>query len=129
MKADSNIPGYPFNFDAIPRWIEPNLLEFDARISRQKLKIISLYALSCVVGIGWGAILGGLVIGMFNEFSTKSALVFLVFWATLSAILGPLFGLAVLWDFTKAKKKHAANASASKKAEIQQSDPLKKVDE
>ncbi|WP_143072460.1 MULTISPECIES: hypothetical protein [unclassified Variovorax] len=106
MKPDSNTPGYPFNFDAIPHWVEPELLDFNALIKFRKTKIVCLYALSCAIGGAWVIFLGYLLIGLLHEFTKEWAFAFFVFWAIASSIFAPLFGLAVLWDFTKAKEKY-----------------------
>lgn len=120
MKPDNSVPGYPFDFDAIPRWIEPDLFDFNASISWQKTKIISLYALSCAIGGAWGLFLGYLLIGLIHEFTKEWAFAFFVLWAIASAVLAPLFGFAAFWDFTKAKRKHEAESGSLENSATQQ---------
>lgn len=118
MKPDNNIPGYPFDFDAIPRWVEPKLFAFDESVSWRRSKIIGLYALSCVVGSGCGFAVGVLVIGLIHEFSMKLAFTYFVIWVLSNSIIAPLYGSVVLWDFTKAKRRHEMESENAKDAAI-----------
>ncbi|WP_143042553.1 hypothetical protein [Variovorax sp. YR752] len=116
MKPDINIPGYPFDFNAIPLWIEPNLFKFDLLIPWRRTKIAIFYALSAAVGNGLVFLLLFVLVGIVHSFEGKAALALFVIWAISSGVLAPLTGLAVLWDFTKAKRKHEEESEKAKDA-------------
>jgi hypothetical protein len=46
MKPDSNVPGIPFNFHAIPLWLKPDLWDETKKMRCRGLLFVVLYTLS-----------------------------------------------------------------------------------
>ncbi|WP_143684645.1 hypothetical protein [Variovorax sp. KK3] len=102
-KPEINVPGVPYDFDAIPRWIEPNLWNLTSPVRYRRTKIAVLYALSCI-GMGTTVCLPiYLFLGIGNGFASGRALGIWFLWLVGVAI-APAYGLTVLWDFAKANR-------------------------
>ncbi|WP_179106938.1 hypothetical protein [Variovorax sp. KK3] len=43
-----NVPGFPYNFDAIPLWIEPDLWNLEVNVHWRRSKLVLLYGLSMI---------------------------------------------------------------------------------
>jgi hypothetical protein len=103
----------PFVLDSIPLWIEPKLLDPVADIPYRRVKIFLFFTLSMALQMGVACLILLGVVSVFRGFSASSAWVCFFIWAISGLFFGMLLGLAEVWDFTKAKKKHESEAGNS----------------
>ncbi len=122
MKPDSNPPGIPFNVDAIPVWLKPDLWDETKVVRCRGLLFILLYTLSVAVFVGIIAIPVGIYKGIHAAGTT--ALVWLAF----SLPGGILVGLAVWWDFVRGCRRIAAEAANKPPAEKLSDNPEDRKD-
>ncbi|WP_143684644.1 hypothetical protein [Variovorax sp. KK3] len=102
-KPELNIPGVPYNFDAIPLWIEPALWDIATAVRFRRTKIAAFYCLSGIAATTVVCLPMYLWLGISNGFSSTRALGIWLPWA-MSIAFTPVYGLGVLWDFVKAKR-------------------------
>lgn len=107
MKPDSTPPGSPFNFDAIPLWLKPDLWDETKAVRCRGLFFILLYTLSVAA---FGTILA-VPVGIYKGADMAGTTALL--WLTLSLCFGIPLGLAVWWDFVRGCRKIAAEAAGS----------------
>ena len=100
MKIDSSFP--PFNTDAFPQWVRPDLLDETKEIAHRGWLIVGLYLASLLLN---GLIIcGPLAIYMaFGSF--RGVLVSLSIWLVIFFPGGILIGLAVRREFNVRVKK------------------------
>jgi hypothetical protein len=111
MKPSPNPPGIPFNFDAIPLWLKPDLWDEAKKVRCRGLLFVVLYTLSAAA---FGAILfvpAGIYKG--KDMMGTTALV----WLALSLPGGLVLGFASWWDFVRGCRKIAAEAANAPQVE------------
>jgi lysylphosphatidylglycerol synthetase-like protein (DUF2156 family) len=91
IKPDSNVPGAPYNFDAIPVWLKPVLWNETKNIRFRGLLFVLLYTLSAAA---FAAIIF-VPVGFYKE--RDAAGVTALIWLVLSLCLGIPYALAVWW--------------------------------
>ena len=111
MKPDSNSPGVPFNFDAIPLWLKPNLWDETKMVRCRGMLFIALYTLSFSAFMAILAIPVGIYKGV-NETATT-----VLVWIAVSFPGGVMLGLAAWWDFTRARRRIVAETASTQHAE------------
>jgi hypothetical protein len=98
MKPDPDVSGVPFNFDAIPMWLYPDVWDETKQIRLRGLWFVLLYALSLLVFLAlfmfFGAIIFSRPIGPMLWFSL-----------VIGVPGGAILGLSAWWDFTQRRKK------------------------
>jgi hypothetical protein len=122
MKPDSSSPGVPFNFDAIPLWLKPDLWDETKVVRCRGLFFILLYTLSALVFVGIIAIPVGIYKG--KDAAGTTALI----WLALSLPGGVLLGLAACWDFNRGCRRIAAEAANKSPAEKPSDNPEDRKD-
>ncbi|MDP9996460.1 hypothetical protein J2W28_006961 [Variovorax boronicumulans] len=103
----------PFVLGSIPLWIEPKLLDVGVDIPYRRTKIFLFFTFSMALQMGVVCLILLGIVSVFRGFSASSAWVCFFIWAISGIFFGMLLGLAEVWDFTKAKKKHEAEAGNS----------------
>ncbi|WP_143684647.1 hypothetical protein [Variovorax sp. KK3] len=103
-KPEINVPGFPYDFHAIPLWIEPNLWSLENDVHWRKSRIALLYFLSMIFAISAFFSAMFVCLGLSNGFDSGRAKGVWLPWA-MSVPWAPVYGLGVLWDFVKAKRK------------------------
>ena len=98
MKPDPDVSGVPFNFDAIPMWLYPDVWDETKRVRLRGLWFVLLYTLSFLV---FGAVFIFFIALIFSK--PINALVW--YWLFSSFPLGGMIGLASWWDFMRRSKK------------------------
>lgn len=111
QKSDYSLA--PFVLNSIPLWIEPKLLDAGANIPYRRTKIFLFFTFSMALQMGVVCLIFLGVVSVFHGFSASSALVCFFIWAVSGLFFGVLLGMAEVWEFTKAKKKHEAEAGNS----------------
>jgi hypothetical protein len=111
MKPDSNPPGIPFNFHAIPLWLKPDLWDETKKVRCRGLLFVVLYTLSMAVFVAIIAVPAGIYKG--KHMMGTTALI----WLALSLPGGLLTGLAAWWDFVRASRKIADEAANAPQVE------------
>lgn len=105
MKPDNNAP--PFNVDAIPLRLMPDLWDEKKTIRYRGLMFITLYTLSITINF----LLFFIPIGIYVYIGGTNGLYMVVatikWWLILSIPMGVIGGLAAWWDFTRACRKLA----------------------
>lgn len=104
MKPDNNVPGMPYNFDALPLLILPELWDEGKKVKGRGAWFVFLYTLSIVVfgifafiPVALYCFLGG------SKISSIASL-----WFGFHFLAGGLTGFAVWRDFVRASRKLAA---------------------
>jgi hypothetical protein len=97
MKPDSNAQGSPFNFDAIPIWLYPDVWDEHKSVKLRGFWFLFLYTLSSLT-------FNGFIFLPIALFSGNWHKVFLI-WLMFGVVGGVIVGLAVWWDFTKRARK------------------------
>lgn len=114
MKPDADVTGMPFNFDAIPMWLYPDVWDETKQVRLRGLWFVLLYALSYLVFFSTLMIIGALIF---------SRPIWSMLWFSLISVsAGSLMGLASWWDFTRRRKKLLLE-EAQKKLEEQSPEP------
>jgi hypothetical protein len=113
MKPDSTPPGVPFNIDAIPIWLKPDLWDETKVVRCRGLLFIVLYSLSTTA---FGAILA-IPIGIYKGINAIGTTTLV--WLSLSLSVGVLVGLAAWWDFARRSRLIAVEAVSAPQAEKQ----------
>jgi lysylphosphatidylglycerol synthetase-like protein (DUF2156 family) len=111
MKPDSNVPGVPYNFDAIPVLLKPDLWDETKNIRFRGLLFVLLYTLLAAAFVAILAVPVGFYKG--RDAAGVTALI----WLVLSLCLGIPYALAVWWDFIRASCRLAAAAADSSQEE------------
>ena len=98
MKPPLDVSGVPFNFNAIPMWLYPDVWDETKQMRLRGLWFVLLYSLSaliftCVVAISLALI--------FSKPMKVMAVVGLFF----GGLGGIVIGLSAWWDFTRRRKK------------------------
>jgi hypothetical protein len=96
MKADSNAPGSPFNFDFIPLLLYPDVWDETKVVKLRGLWFIFLYTLSTITFAACIFV----PIAFFKPWKT-TLIIGLIF----GLLFGPFLGLAVWRDFANGKRK------------------------
>jgi hypothetical protein len=122
LKPDSNSPGIPFNFDAIPLWLKPDLWDETKAVRCRGLFFVALYTLSAAVFVAIIAVPVGIYKG--KHMIGTTALIWLAF----SFPGGILLGLAAWWDFVRASRKIAAEAASAPQVEKPSNIPTDRED-
>jgi len=96
MKPDGKVP--PFNLDAIPLWICPDLFDETKDVQYRELRIVSLYCVSMLAHelMIFGPLAIYMAFGQGNR--AKGAL---LVWLAVGVPFGLLLGLGMWWDFHK----------------------------
>lgn len=111
MKPDSTPSGVPFNFDTIPLWLKPDLWDETKIVRCRSLLFIALYTLSAAAFVAIILI----PIGIYKGHGTYGTTA--IIWLVLSLLGGILLGLAACWDFSRGKRRIAAEAARVAQAE------------
>ena len=102
MKPDSTAPGIPFNFDAIPIWLKPDLWDETKVVRYRGLLFILLYTLSAAACVAIIFVPIGFYKGRYAMGTTA------LIWFFLSLPGGLFVGLAAWWDFVRRSRLLAA---------------------
>lgn len=118
MKPDPDVSGVPFNFDAIPMWLYPDVWDETKQVRLRGLWFVLLYTLSALIFTGVVAIFLALI---FSKSMTVMAIGGLFF----GGLGGIVIGLSAWWDFTHRRKKLLLEDDL-KKTEAQSQEPTQK---
>lgn len=98
MKPNGNVPGSPFDFDAIPVWIFPSLWDETKIVRFRGLWFVLLYTMSVLIYSALFMTVIGLI------FSRPTSLV-LWFSQYIGLPTGVIYGFATWMDFIRQRKK------------------------
>lgn len=115
MKPDANVTGMPFNFDAIPLWLYPDVWDETKHVQLRGLWFVLLYSISFMVFFSAFMFVGALIF-------SRSIWSMLWFALIISVPGGFIVGVASWWDFTYRRKKLLFE-EAQKKSEAQSHEP------
>jgi hypothetical protein len=97
MKPDTDHSGAPFDFNALPTWLYPDVWNENKSVKLRGLWFILLYTISTLLFTALVFVPIALYLeAWFTPF---------VIWLILGFGWGPLIGLGVWWDFTKRARK------------------------
>lgn len=105
MKRDPT--SAPFNFEAIPHWLEPELWDETKCVQHRGLKFIGLYTLSAAINSLIVFVPIFIYVGADGFKGVSVWWVIPMWWLLLSTPWGILIGLLSWWDFTRACRKLA----------------------
>lgn len=97
----------PFNFEAIPHWLAPDLNDATKEINYRGLKFIAVNTLSVAVNFLLCAIPVGIYLYFYRVNELHIVISTIKWWLILSIPWGVMVGLAAWWDFTRAHRKLA----------------------
>jgi len=98
MKPTPDVTGVPFNFDAIPVWIFPDLWDETKKVRLRGLYFVLLYTISVLVFLAIFMLFGAIIF-------SRSIGLMLWFALIISLPIGGIVGLGSWWDFTQRRKK------------------------
>jgi hypothetical protein len=97
---------WPFNFDAIPLWLYPEVFDDTKEVAYRGGWFVFLYVLSAALN---GLILFGPVGLYMATGNLHSVIATVAIWLAISLPGGIILGLAVWWDYTREVRKKASS--------------------
>ena len=109
MKRDPT--SAPFNFEAIPYWLEPDLSDETKQVSYRAFKFVALYLLSTTINFLIVFVPIFIYVGLDGFKGVSAWWVIPMWWLILSAPWGILLGLLAWLDFTRACRKRTEESN------------------
>lgn len=115
MKPPRDVSGMPYDFNAIPMWLYPDVWDETKQVRLRGLWFVLLYSISFLAFFSVFMLIGALIF-------SRPIWSMLWFALIISVPIGGISGLASWWDFTRLHKKLLLE-EAQKKSEAQSQEP------